>query len=238
MKIYIKPVLLISSSLLLISCSTQQLERDIEKLNSGLKDLRSIQAEQTLKISSLEDQVRQLSGSIEEVQYATDQKLGRTIESMQGDLSSLRKRVPPPSIVPENLLIQDEQSVSALPSELVEPISKGLEALRQGDFNRALAFWDESLDLAIGTDWEVLTQFWRAVCLEGLTRPSEAVQEYVAIIKRNPRSPRAPAALFRQATLLERLGDRKAAQITFNKLISDYPKSSEADVARKALKEL
>lgn len=219
-------------------CSIQHLEDDMDKLKAGIKDLRSVQAEQTLKIADLEEQVRRLSGNLEEVQYATDQKLGRSLESLQGDLSSLKKRVPPPSIVPEAQLVEDEQSVSALPSELVEPVSKGLESLRQGDFTRALSYWDDCLDQASGTDWESLPIFWRAVSLEGQSRPSDAIQEYLSFVKNFPRSSRAPVALFRQASLLVRLGDRKVAKITFTKLIADYPKSPEATQAKQLVKDL
>lgn len=235
---HMKKVSLLLLALTFTGCSIQHLEDDMEKLKLGIKDLRSVQAEQTLKIADLEEQLRRVSGSIEEVQYATDQKLGRSLETLQGDLSSLKKRVPPPAIVPEDQLLEDEQSISALPTEMVEPVTKGLESLRQGDFQRSLAYWDECIDLASGTDWEPLAVFWRAVTLEGLTRPSDAIQEYLGLVKSYPKSTRAPVALYRQANLLVRLGDRKVAKITYNKLVADYPKSPLAAAAKQAAKDL
>jgi len=220
----------------LCSCATQRLDDEIDRLKVSLKDLRSVQAEQTTKISELEDEVRKITGSIQEVQYATDQKLGRSIENLQGDVSLLRKRVPPPTIVPQEELAKDEESLSGLPSELSGPVAQGLQSLREGNFERALAFWDESLDLAVGTDWEAMTIFWRTITLEGLQKSPEAVQEYLNLVKRFPKYKRAPLALYRQGQLLLRLGDKKVARLSFIKLVSDYPKSPEADLARQELK--
>lgn len=222
----------------LSACSTQKLEQDVENLQISLKDLRSLQADQTSKISALEEDLRKISGSIEEVQFATDQKIGRSIENLQGDVSLLRKRVPPPSIVPEAEFAKDEEGLGGLPSELSGPVAQGLQSLREANFERALAFWDESLDLAVGTDWEPLTLFWRTVTLEGLQRSPEAVQEYLSLVKRFPKYQRAPLALYRQGTLLQRMGDKKVSRLAFTKLIGDYPKSPEATQARQILSDL
>ena len=122
--------ILLSATFLILSfcsCSTQRLDDEIDHLKINLKDLRSIQAEQTTKISALEDEVRKITGSIQEVQYATDQKIGRSIEDLQGDVSLLRKRVPPPSIVPDAELAKDEEGLAGLPSELSGPVSQGLQ---------------------------------------------------------------------------------------------------------------
>lgn len=219
------------------ACSIQRLEDDVDTLKAGLKDLRSVQAEQTTKISALEDELRRVTGSIQEVQYATDQKLGRTIENLQGDVSLLRKRVPPPSIVPESEFAEDEAALGALPSEMSGPVSEGLQSLREGNFERALAFWDEALDLATGTDWEAMAMFWRTVTMEGMGKTSESVQEYLTLVKRFPKYKRAPLALYRQGALLQRLGDQKVARLAFTKLVNDYPKSSEAGLAKQLLRE-
>ena len=233
----IKNSIFLISVISLCSCSTQRLDDEIDGLKASLKDLRAVQAGQTTKISELEDEVRKITGSIQEVQYATDQKIGRTIENLQGDVSLLRKRVPPPTIVPDAELAKDQEALSGLPTELSGPVSQGLQSLREGNFERALAFWDESLDLAVGTDWEPQAIFWRTVTLEGLQRSPEAVQEYLGLVKRFPKYKRAPLALYRQGQLLLRLGDKKVARLSFVKLVSDYPKSPEAELARQALKD-
>jgi TolA-binding protein len=230
---------LVAFSLLNISaCSVQRLDDEMDRLKISLKDVRSQQAEQTTKISALEDEVRKITGNIQEIQYSTDQKIGRSIENLQGDVSLLRKRVPPPSIVPEAEFAKDEESLAGLPTELSGPVAQGLESLREGNFERALAYWDEALDLGAGTDWESLAMFWRAVTLEGLQRSSDAVQEYLTLVKRFPKYKRAPLALYRQASLLLRLGDKKVARLALTKLMSDYPKSAEAALAHQLIKDI
>src|ERR1700751_5063499 len=91
----------------LTSCVNTALENDIRRVQSNVTDLRSFQAEQTTKISSLETELRQISGRLEELELARNRKLGTDLSNLPQDLSDLKPRVPPPPIVPAAMLEND-----------------------------------------------------------------------------------------------------------------------------------
>lgn len=215
----------------------QKLQVQFNRLDANVNDLRSFQAEQTSKITTLETQIRELSGRIDELEYGQKQKLG-TIDTLKSDVSTLRKHVPPPPIVPAEPLEQDEASIGRLPSELAEPVGEGLQLLREGNFEKALSFWDDALYLGSGTEWAALALFWRGVALDGMNDNRKALENYHDLVSRFPKYARVPLVLMREASVLIRLGDSKTARLTLNKVIADFPRSPEAAQAKQRLKDL
>ena len=53
-----------------------------------------------------------------------------------------------------------------------------------------------------------------------------------------PKSNKAPAALFKQGQAFEKLSEKDTAKIVYNKLLADYPKSEQVEMAQKRLKAL
>lgn len=226
--------------LLLVSGCTDEISRlkvKVSQLETGIGDLREFQAEQTTRIANLETQLRTLRGSVEEVQYSQTQKAG-TLESISSDISSLRRRVPPPAVVPEKLLEEDEAGVAQLPAEISPAATSGLQALREGNYEKALSYWQDVLDLSAGTQWSAMALFWSAVAYEGANDFKKAIQFYETLIGRFPKSDRVPFSLMREAAVFLRLGDKKLARATYSKVANDYPKSSEAKIAKERLKEI
>ncbi len=224
----------------LCSCSDEmnRMKLDIKRLDGGLNDLRSFQAEQTTKIDEIQTQMRELQGKIEELQYSQNQRLGTALDSLKGDLSTLKKRVPPPAIVPVQLLEEDEGNVSKLPSEIAPSATAGLQQIRDGNFDKALSYWQEVLDVSMGTEWAAMALFWTGVSYDGLGNHKKAMESYHDVVTRFPKWPRAPFVMSRQASVLIRLGDKKTAKLILNKIIADYPKSGEATKAKERLKDL
>jgi TolA-binding protein len=238
----IRKILVNSTSLTLLACcgctgAIERLRSDVSRLEGSLSDLRTFQAEQTTKISALESQVRAISGRIDELEYSQKQKLGTVVDSLQTEVTTLKKRVPPPPIVPVAPLEEDEALLSRLPTELAEPIGQGLQALREGNFQKALTFWEDAVYLGSGTEWAALAMFWQGISLEGLGEPRKAMETYIALVGRFPKDHRAAMVLLREASLLVRMGDKKTAKLTLNKLLADYPRSAEAVQAKERLRE-
>ena len=228
------------AAFLLVGCSERmnKLELDVKRMEGSLNDLRSFQAEQTTKLSSLETEIRDLSGKLEELQYSQKRQIGSVIDTLQSDVSSLRRRFPPPPIVPAATLEEDEAGISRMPSELAGPVGQGLQNLREGNFEKAASYWDEALYLTGSTQWAPLCLFWRGVSYDGLNDYKRAVEAYHEVATKFPKHSRAPLALLRQASVLIRLGDKVAAKVTLEKLIASYPKSGEVARAKERLKDL
>jgi tol-pal system protein YbgF len=62
--------------------------------------------------------------------------------------------------------------------------------------------------------------------------PDSAAAVYDQLVKTYPKSPRAPSALYKLGLLAEQRGDKPTARTFYNRVISGYPRSPEADLAR------
>jgi tol-pal system protein YbgF len=62
--------------------------------------------------------------------------------------------------------------------------------------------------------------------------PDSAVAVYDQLVKGYPNSSRAPAALYKLGRLAEQRGDKTSARNYYTRVISAYPRSPEADLAR------
>jgi len=214
------------------------LEDDMRRMQRSLSDLRGVQAEQMTKISALEEEMRGANGRLEELNYSQDKKLGGAITSLQDSLSQIKRRVPPPSIVPQDLLDADQLAANNMPENVGISFTQALTSLREGNFERAQSYLSEVLDIANGGDVEAKALFWRAISFEGSENHKRALEDYIKLSSGFPRSTRAPLAMLRQSTLFVRIGDKQAAKLTLNKLVADYPKSDEVVEAKRRLKDL
>jgi TolA-binding protein len=227
---------LFSFVFLLSGCATTDLQRSVSRLERSLNDLRAFQAEQTETINSLDSQVRQLSGRVEELEFAQNKKLGTDLSALKEDLSSLRRRVPPPSVVPSEALESDEAWAATLSAEPAQLMTDALGSIRDGKFSDALPLLRNAEEQLEGSDKVGVPLFWQGVAYDGLGEDKDALRSYYQVVSRTPKSPRAPTSLLRQAGVFNRLGDKKAAKDSLKKLVEDYPRAKEAAIAKEKLK--
>jgi TolA-binding protein len=227
---------LFCSVFLFMGCATTDVQRSVSRLERSLNDLRAFQAEQTETINSLDSQVRQLSGRVEELEFSQNKRLGSDLSALKEDLSSLRRRVPPPAVVPIEALESDESWAATLSAEPAQLMTDALGSIRDGKFSDALPLLRNAAEQLAGSDKVSVPLFWQGVAYDGLGEDKEALRSYYQVVSRTPKSPRASMSLLRQAAVLSRLGDKKAAKDSLKKLIEDYPRSQEAATAKERLK--
>lgn len=207
----------------LIGCVPAQLEQRVKRLESSLTDMRSFESEQTTEIANLRAELRRLTGKTEEIEFSQSQRLGTEFDSLKQDLSSLKRRVPPPANVPLIPLEEDENLATRY---VAQPFSDALLRLREGNYSEAL-----TLLQSIGNSMpEIATNvlFWIGVSYEGLGEYKNALASYNDLVTGSPKHRRASLALLKQASLFEKIGDSKVADLTLQKLVNDYPNSPEA----------
>ena len=219
-------------------CATVGVSKDIDRLERSITDLRALQSEQTDAVSSLESQVRALSGRLEELEFAQNKRFGSDLSALKEDVSSLRRRVPPPAVVPLPELEADEAWASNLSAESAQVFTDALNLLREAKFADALPLLKSVVENAAATPKAAVPLFWQGVAFDGLSDNRGALKAYSEVVARFPKSNRAPSALFRQSGVFVRLGDKKTATLSLRKLLDDYPKSPEAPRAKDKLKEL
>lgn len=67
------------------------------------------------------------------------------------------------------------------------------------------------------------------------SEPDSAAAAYELVVQKYPNSRRAPTALYRLGTLAEQRGDMEAARVYYERVVSGYPRSDEAELARAKL---
>jgi TolA-binding protein len=234
----VKTASIILSVFLLSACgeSISKIRLDVNKLNQSLSDLRNYQAEQTTQIEALRGEVRDLTGRLDVIEHSQSTKIGSDISSLKDDLTTLKKRVPPPAIVPVGAFEEDEIISSSMPLEVGKLYDDAFLRLREGNFQMAVPALRSALDSSAGTEWVPTLLLWLGVAFDGLNDNRNALASYNEIVTRYPKHKRASLALSRQASVFLRLGDKSTAKLTLKKLISDYPKSSESFDAKERLK--
>jgi TolA-binding protein len=170
------------------------------------------------------------------LEFSQNKRLGTDLSALREDLSSLRRRVPPPSVVPAEALESDEAWARSLPGESAQLVTDGLTSLRDGKFSDALTFFRNAEEQLSGSDKVGVVLFWQGVAYDVMGEDKEALRSYFQVASRSPKSSRAPLSLLRQAAVFTRLGDKKAAKDSLKKILEDYPRSSEASEARVKLK--
>jgi len=233
-----KKITLFLTLVLLTSCAGQKLQVDLEKAQQSIGALRSFQAEQATQIDSLRNEIRTLTGRMDLIEHSNTNQLGSDLTSLKNDLSSLKRRVPPPGGVPLEALEQDEVLAASLPEEISKLFADALQKIREGMFENAVPVLRNSLDLSYGKDWSANVLFWLGVTYESLNDNRNALASYNEINTRFAKHPRASLSLFRQSEMFVKMGDKATAKLSFKKLIADYPKSREAALAKDKLKTL
>lgn len=215
-------------------CAGARLDR-VEKL---VDDVRTAQNEQSAQLESVTTEVAELRARLEELEFSQKKRIGTEVDSIKDQLSSLKRRVPPPASVPAEKLDDDEQLALAISGDIGERMGRGLQFVREGNFAEAVPELQSALDGSVGKQHSANILFWLGVSYDGLADNRNALLAYGQIVSMYPKHPIVPSAMLRQARLFEKAGDNKAASIVLKKLVADYPKSSEAIEAKDRLKRI
>ena len=227
MKNYIKSTCLFTL-LPFVACSGG-LDTEVRRLRAQVNDIREMQSEQTGQIESLQSQVRTIQGGVEQMEFSQRGKVG-DLDSLKNDISSLKKRVPPPSNVPLDELELDEAFATQITSGNGSRLMDGFTRLRDGDYAGALPVFQEALATVSSADSTVapIVLFWLGVTYDGLLEFKNAVVPYNDIVTKFPKHAKAKVALKREARSFERLGDLDMANVVYEKLESEYGSGPKA----------
>ena len=220
--------LLVLASTSLISCTTA-----IEKrMDRELGDLRSMQADQTVQLSEMRQEIRQLTGRLDEIQHVSQ---GRT-QQLEKSLEQLGNRLPPPSGVPDDLFEKDEAKISKIQGDQAENYKKALQALRVGDFKNAQGVFNSFASQNPGTAFTDNALFWSGVASMKLGEYDVAIVSFSDVFQKYPAEDMVAPALYFMGEALFAMGSGNDGVLTFQKLIDEHPESEYAAKARSRIK--
>ena len=228
-------------------------------------ETKKIRAELDADINTLREEINALRGEIEAVRHGTElirESIG-TVELKVEEAAARRGKEPQQQQALSGL----ETRVSTLASRINDiegrlfPLEKGVLGAKTGMvdkgrekpealYNRAILYLkDQKYKKSLAAFTRFIetfprhalsdnSQYWIGEIYYAEGDWERAVLEFDTVVKKYPTGDKVPAALLKEGISFERLGATKEARLLMERVISDYPKSDEAAIAAKKIKQL
>lgn len=226
--------------------SGSELVLQMQRLQSEIQSLRGLIEQQGLEIERLKRQQRELleSGSRWEASSAPSRP---TAVEMKAGEGATGETEPAPSAAPEP---------PSPPVEPVPPPSGGIPALpppetavgderalylkafnlfKERKYQEARPALDEFLRRYPQGRYADSARYWLAESHYLLRDYPAALSEYERLVQLHPQSPKAPAALLKIGLIHDEQKQTEAGRAALERLLREYPNTSEAQLARERL---
>jgi tol-pal system protein YbgF len=204
------------------------LERQVAELVAGLDNMR-------VEFQSVNGRIDDLGhanqGLVDELQMIKDDQ-GMQLVSLSNRVGELEQK----SLAPATDSVPQAESAPVI--ETPEDIySSALDLIRnQKRFAEGRAKLEGFIDKYPKHDLYVNALYWSGEALYGEKQYELAILQFQDVISMYPGHPKAPAALLKQGLAFNVMGDGANARTTMQKLVEDYPNSSQATSAKQYLK--
>lgn len=152
-------------------------------------------------------------------------------EPVTSDMDSTTPAAPAPEKAPE----QAADKAAAPTDELFNQAQKKYEA---GKYQEAYEAFESSLNKDANGANAIQARYMMGESLYQQKEYDQAILQYQKIISSQPKHPKTPAALLKQALAFEQLSDKDTAKILYQKIITSYGSSPEAQQAKTKLSSL
>ncbi len=229
----------------------EQLKSEFESYS---QELRKQSAGLRATLEELNEDIRILSGRLEEMEYAFKQQQQTAADldtSREAKLNSIAERVEENSDrlnrMDQYLNLESSKKRAAATAPAV-PVKKpsseddiyrsAKQAFDQGDFEAARKRFQDFIKRYPNSKNADNAQFWIGEIYYREKWYEKAILEYQHVIEKYPKGNKAPAALLKQGLAFSNIGDTANAKLILQELGRKYPKSNEAKVAAEKLKTL
>ncbi|MBI1814150.1 MAG: tol-pal system protein YbgF [Deltaproteobacteria bacterium] len=150
---------------------------------------------------------------------------------------------PPPTPEPTKPLTVSEAALAredaALQGTKVdEEYRDGIRAVKAGQCDQAEPKFRAFIRKNPKSDLADNAQYWVGECYYRQKNYNKAIVELNDVLSKYPKGDKVPSALWTLAAAFEDSGDKLDARLVLQKLISDHPKSEEAEQGRQKLRSL
>lgn len=114
------------------------------------------------------------------------------------------------------------------------------DKLLASDFAAAIKQFEAYLGQFQGGQFRAFAHFWLGEAYRNRPQPdrAKAMEHFQQVVDGYPESSKVPSALYKIAVLQAEAGDPARAKVTLNKILLQYPKASDATLARSMLDQL
>ena len=234
------------------------------EVDTKLTSIREQQADTEVRIGKLMTEVQKLSGQFDEnnrlVQLSSERDLNSQ-EDLKMFLTEMDRRLNMEEKKTKELYAylgleasphafkektqQDSAPVSQAEEKAQEPVvtvppdqklyELNLSLYREEKFDEAISGFKNFLSKYPKSDFSDNAQFWIGECYMALGQFEQAILAYQDVMKKYGKGNKVPGSMLRQAIAFYEIKDKTSAKLLLNKLIKQYPKSKEADIAKKKL---
>lgn len=207
----------------------EEIQSDLKVHSEEAQAVREQTASLRAKIDALEEEMRILSGRIEELEHSLSQQTQKEeytekSEGIQLEKGAEASRMPITEVAQE------------LSEEELYRIAK--QAYDDGDSDTARKRFQELIERYPKSQKAGNAQFWVGETYYRDKWYEKAILEYQKVIENYPDSNKVGGALLKQGFAFINLGDTANARLIFEELIRKYPDSNEAKIAKQKLAEL
>jgi tol-pal system protein YbgF len=171
--------------------------------------------------------VDELKSRIEKIESSLSFK-----PSVNKEMTGLKMALPVQGTLQKDIFPPQEKKLTE--SEVYD---RALGLYRDDRYEEAMAGFKNFLKLYPKSDLADNAHFWIGECHRALAKYEEAILAYQRAINGYPKGNKVPAAMLQQAFAFEKIDDKTTANLVLKKLVKNFPKTKEAEIARKRLKQ-
>jgi tol-pal system protein YbgF len=240
--------------------SSAALKSGLQSRTQHEEKLRQQAASLRARMEAFDEELRILTGRLEELEYqfkqrqerdsanvkARQQELSHLSESTQANEQRIAKLEQYLNLEPSGKTPATPKSVAKIKAgkQTPPPLSEdeiyrmAKQAFDQGDADTAKKKFKELIERYPKSERADNAQFWIGEIYYREKWYEKAILEYQKVIENYPKGNKVPASLLKQGLAFKNLGDKANARLILEELIRKYPKTSEAKIARDKLKNL
>jgi tol-pal system protein YbgF len=239
---------------------SETIKSDLQTREEEEQALRLQTATIRQQIAALHEDIRILTGRIEELEFSLSrqkQQEAKKTGSEQASLDQLAAaakknddridrieqylnfETSKPAAAPEKAKAQIVP-ITKVPKKLSEDeiYRQAKQAFDQGDSDVARKKFGELIERYPKSERADNAQFWIGEIYYREKWYEKAILEYQKVIENYPNGNKVPASLLKQGFAFFNLGDKANARLILQELIKKYPKTNEAKIAKDKLKDL
>lgn len=236
----------------------QRLDGELSALGKTRKGsetaLRGQYASINVNVESLQQELRLISGRVEEIEYLINRKLAKYEQDgqqrQQGlddanlSLAKIEKRI---GQLEQYLSLERKETKAGQPVAGI-PVANAVKSDKQLYDDAYKAFNDGQMDKSRQGFLKLIAshpksgyadnaQFWIGESYYREKWYERAILEYQTVVEKYPKGNKVPSAMHKQGMAFLKIGDTSNARIIFNELVKKYPNTNEGKLAAKNLKE-
>jgi len=239
----------IQAQLAALQTSQAALKSEIEALSAGAAEqqdsLRKTFADSKIALERVQQDMSILSERIDE----TNSRLG----GLREVLVTMRQSREPIVIPATQPVLTEAGSTSGQPPageapappvalsagpSVIDIYNEARNDYTQGRFALAISGFKDVLDLDKRGDLADNAHYWMGECYLAQRQHDQALGEFDKIIRDYPQSNKRPDAYLKKAMTLEDMGRRSEANVMYELVIEQFPRTNQERVARRRLEDL